>query len=237
MSVLGLIAKSSFYKVLIVLGAGMLIQLGLFHFALESYSIDFTLEGVLSSSFVALVAVAMFLTAYVFLALTGTQFGARCGYTINRLQITENQYFALQTVYNFLVFLFVWFFEAIVCYILCLYYCANAPEADIFSQTVFLGFYRSNFLHALIPLSSWHLWVRNIFAAAALAFACSQFSYKQRRGKFSLISLAVPILICRFFAPELEDWTNSVIVIIGAILVILSHVIERALKEEKNEAK
>lgn len=237
LSVAGLIARSSFYKVLAVLFAGMLIQFSLFHFATESYTPTFTIEGVFASSFVPLVSIAVYFAVYALVAFTGTQFGSKCGYTINRLLIDENEYFTIQTVYNSLVFLFVWFFEALIATLCCIYAFLNAPENTVHAQSIFLSFYRSAFLHGLIPLEAWHVWLRNIFLAVATGFAASRFSFKQRRSKFSLISLAVPILTCRFFAVKADDWANSIIVIIGAVLVILSHFIEKALKEEKNETK
>ncbi len=236
-SVFGLVARSSFYRVLLTLAVGAIIQLGLFQFAVARKGVTYTLEGLMGSSFIPLVSILVFAAVYVLTALTGSQFGSKCGYTLNRLSVSENQFFFIQTVYNSLVFLFVWFFEALIATLCCIYAFLNAPENTVHAQSIFLSFYRSAYLHGLIPLEAWHVWLRNIFLALSAGFAASQFSFKQRRSKFSLISLAVPVLACRFFAVKAEDWANSVIVIIGTVLVILSHFIEKALKEEKNETK
>ena len=232
LSVLGLIARNSFYRVLTAVFTGAVVQFALFYLAAGRSGIVYTPENILGLSYVPVVSIFVLIAVYIFICLTGTHFGSKSGYTINRLLISEKEFFMIQTVYNSLVFLFVWLFEAAVATVCCLYCLYNAPENTVHAQSIFLAFYRSAYLHGLIPLEAWHVWLRNIFIAVALGFACSQFSYKQRRGKFSLISLAVPVLVCSFFAVESDDWANSVVVIIGSVLVILSRLIEKKLKEE-----
>ncbi len=234
LSVFSFFARCSLLKVLVILFAGGLIQRALVYFAVANYpqTLEFAPEIVLGRAFIPVVFIIEFILIYVILSLTGNGLGSKAGYTVSRLQITEEQFFVLQAVYNFLIFLLVWLYEAYISYRLMDIYSLLIPAQAYFPKDVFLAYYRNEFLHSIIPLKAIHLWVRNLILCAALGVASAQFSFKQRQGKFSFFALAMPVFAVLFFAPELENWANSVVVITVSVVVILCHLIERALKEE-----
>ena len=75
---------------------------------------------------------------------------------------------------------------------LCAYYADCAPSEFTGSQTVFLAFYRNEFLHALLPLSDISLWVRNACLLIGFGVCTALFPFKQRRRGFAI---SVPSLV------------------------------------------
>ena len=209
LSVLCLTARSSVYKMVLILPLMAAVQAVLFWFYLQEGMktaaagiANAPLESLFDKPLLSAVFFAAFLAVTFFLCRTGCGLGAQPGYTLDRLSVSPRTVWILQATYNTAVFLLLWFAEAAVSLGLCTLYMHAADSAAVSAQTVFLATYRSEFLHAVLPMYDAALWVRNLVFALTLGTVTATFPYKQRRGKF-----AGEVLLCALLLPGIFDCT------------------------------
>lgn len=191
-SVFMLFARSSFYKVLLLLLA-MILAEGIWVYKtiqgmLEKNQIEgnfpiMTPEAVFEEAHLMVFFAAAMILLAVILAFVGRSTTGHQEYTWNRLSITPKSIFLWQTVYNCGCFLLLWFVQAALAFGLCLYYIKTAETGAVTHQSLFLAFYREPFLHGLIPLQHTWYWVRNVLLFCSLGFAAAYDVYCSRRGK------------------------------------------------------
>jgi len=119
----------------------------------------------------------------VILACVGRNGTGHQDYTLYRLSISPKSIFLWQTVCNVGYFLLLWFVQVIFAFGLCQYYIKTADAAAVTHQSLFLAFYRSPFLHGILPLQNFWCWVRNILMFTALGSVLAYDVYCSRRGK------------------------------------------------------
>ena len=194
LSVLGLFARSSLWKVMAVLVLMSGIEIFMFEKELQSalaaHAADVglgfpQLERLLDRSAANVWFAIAFGIISLLLCLPGCEFRARSGYTLQRLSIGEISVFLWQLTYNIFVYFLLAVWQTALCYGLCLHYVAIAPAEVVSGQTLFLAFYRSELLHALLPMADLALWLRNLFLLLALGISSAVFPCKQRAGKYS----------------------------------------------------
>ncbi len=222
LSVLGVLARMSIYKILGVLLLTGLVEITCFYSRLErelSY-VDAEvgagvaqIEHLIDNNVLSWCIGVSFVLVFILLAVSGTERGARCGYTLRRLSVSEKEVFLLGTLYNTLMLVFFCAVQLVLSYAMCVLYVNRVPAEHVGAQTVFLAFYRSDLLHSLLPLSDILLWMRNISLAMALGCAASGYSFYQRRKKFSASAIALCIFTIVFFVTELGDGFNIGLVI------------------------
>lgn len=246
LSVFGLFARSSIYKVLGVILLLSAVQTFFFHLELEK-AIDAynvvgfgmaPLERIFERSAFYEYLAAGFLLITLFLCLTGHQ--ANTGYTLQRLSVSEKVTFIYQGVYNVLVYVILAAFQLTLAFFLCRYYLASVPSETVGNQTLFLAFYKSKFLHSLLPLEDTALWIRNILLALCLGFSAAEFPYSFRRGKFDPIILAMALYAIVFFRAEIGEITkiismSIITLLIGAEIVYSVFIKKDEEEEEANE--
>lgn len=227
-SVFGLFAKSSFIKILLIITAMAAAQFYFFSAELnkyiEVYEYDFnipSIETLIERTRIDWVFGIAFVLITVLLCLPGTSFSSKTGYTLDRLSISERSVFFCQAAYNLLVYFILWVAEAAVCFGLCTYYTAIAPNEILGNQTVFLAFYRNELLHALLPLSEVTVWVRNGFLLIALTIASAEYPYKQRRKKVGASAIAMTLFALIFFCVSIADSFNTILVIVVSIINVI----------------
>ena len=154
------------------------------------------------------------------LCLIGCQFRTQTNYTLRRLSVGERTVFLWQWLYNALIYLLLWLWQVVLSYGLCLYYLNAAPTEATGVQTLFLAFWRSEFLHALLPLTDVALWVRNGFWLIALSLAAAIFPYRQRRGKYSGSAIALIPYVCITFERGIAEWAHVALTVTIAVLVL-----------------
>ena len=238
-----LMARSSFYKILLILAAMAAVETGLFYKTMmyaagvsSEYMGISCIEAVLRESRVIWVFAVSFLLISLALCRTGCEFRSRQGYTLKRLALSEKGVFFWQTAYNTCCYIILWGVQLILALIFCRIYLSMPEAASSSHQTVFAAFYRSSFLHNLLPLDESIVYIRNIVLAAALGFSSAVFSYKQRRGGYGaqIIILAASSLF--FFNRNMGSFDYCGLLIIISGFVIVQTVIYVLRKEDMDEA-
>ena len=109
--------------------------------------------------------------------------GSRYGYTIRRLQISESQVLLWSSVCNALCFACVWCVQLMASVGTAALHAADARYAEG-AQGIFVDFYRSEFLHGLLPLADGYLWVRNgsFVLALGVLTAYMQLGLRRKNG-------------------------------------------------------
>lgn len=122
-------------------------------------------------------------------------------YTAMRLSVSERWVFFWQGVHNVLCYLLFWAVQILIAAALCRLYTAKAPTEYISGQTVFLAFYRSKFLHSLLPFEDVLFWVRNGVMALALGVCTACRPGRADRGVWAQIILSAVVVV--FFSREI----------------------------------
>ena len=198
--IMGLYVRSSIYRILGVLAAMIAVEAAVFHDHLQRAAdvanleldgtVDYTLDGIWNLGLWQVCAVA-FLVVTVLLCLPGCSFSTRTEYTLGRLSCNEKEIFLAQATVNLLFYLIFWGVQVLAVFGLCRYYAFRLPEACT-GQTVFLAFYRSDYLHSLLPLADWLLWLRNLLLVLALSVSAADFSRRQRRTR-RIMGVVIPL--------------------------------------------
>lgn len=220
LSVFMLFARSSIFKVMLLIVVMAVIEAGVFY--LRTLDVYLGLEAAFENSFTKWIFAAAFIGITVILCSTGSEFGSKTGYTINRLSIKETSVFYWQWIYNTLVYFILWAAQIAVSLALCEIYKAMVDPLRITEQTVFLAYYRSDFLHSLLPLGDSVRWIRNIFMLLGLGAASAFFPYQNRRGKLGMEIIVMSALSMIFFSEGLGGYTNEVLMCFVSAFVIIS---------------
>lgn len=218
------IARSTIYKIL-----AMLILLVCAEWFMFRFSLNFALasadaglgmaalETLISRSSITWVFAVCFVVMAAFLSKTGCEYGSKQGYTLRRLSVSERNVFVWQSIYNSFCFFMLWSVQTLLAYALCKLYLAKVDPMLTSGQTIFLAFYRNNFLHSLLPLSEVSRWIRNILLLGCLGLAAAHFPYRQRRGKVGVTIIAMTSLSLVFFSRAIGSLGNDILIIILSI--------------------
>ena len=129
---------------------------------------------------------------FVLLLLSGTELrGGKKGYTLRRLRISEEAAVLWEGGYNALCFLLLWAVQAALALGFCLWYAGTLDTAYVSGQSAFLAFYRSGFLHGLLPLADVSRWARAFAFFLTLGLTTAMFGYYQRNRSKSIVALVV----------------------------------------------
>ena len=208
-SVFSLFVRSSFWKVLAILLLLPAVEFGIFYPMLQKEIKGFSqsvpggfapAEKLLTSSGIYWWFAGALILLSIVLWLPGCEFNEKTGYTLRRLSVTEKEVFVMQASCNAAAYLMLFLMQALTGFALCSIYTALAPERLVSNQTIFMAFYRSPFLHALVPLEESSLWVRNGFLILTLGCAGALFPYVQRRKQFPFSPVFLLIVTVLFFA-------------------------------------
>ena len=219
-SILMWLSRSSFWKLVVLTGISAVIQTVWFCFVLSGNPLA-SLEELAGGGALAVPFLVCFLLASALLSITGCEMGARCGYTLRRLSVSERTIFAWQWGYNSACFLLLWLVELLTAFGLCTLYTMKADPSLVSGQTIFLAFYRNSLLHALLPLEDVFLWIRNLLFAAASGAACAVLSYRQRRGRLGWEIAAVCTTILFAFPSALGQWEWNSIALCLIVFLLL----------------
>ena len=244
LSILGLFARRTLLPVLGILLLMCGVQAISFHLclrdALTAYEADIgngfpQLEVLLPRAAVYAYFALGFILITTLLCLNGCQFRTKSSYTWCRLTISEHAVFLWQWLYNVLIYLLLWLVQTVFTFALCRYYLTAAPDAVISGQTMFLAFWRSEYLHALLPLADTVLWTRNGLLLISLGLAAAIFPYKQRRGKYSGSAIAMLPYTLITFERGIGEWSHVGLAITVMAIVLCEWGSMRLLSEDTQE--
>ncbi len=201
-SVLMLHIRSTIYKILPVFLVMGSIEFLLFYRILERlsnpvYREDKYYQGFsyyVTASRIPFLFLAAFLLITLILTLHGFEFKEKNSYTLRRLRISEKKIFFLQGIFGTLIYFLLFAVQIFLIFLFAgLYF--HIASADTYSaQTLFLSFYKNDFLHSLLPLEETFRVFRNLWGILALGFSSAYQSYCQRRGKKSFLIIPVAFI-------------------------------------------
>ena len=236
LSVFGLFARSSVYKVLLILIAMCAVQSLCFYMevqdtvaAYEAIGADVaSLEKVFEKAAVNVYFRVALVLVSVVICLPGCEFKSNTSYTLRRLSVSERTIFFYQAAYNMLICCMLIAVQLVTVFGLARYYIATVPAQFISNQTIALAFYRNNFLHSLLPMEDVGLWIRNGLLVLSLGMACAEFPYRQRRHKFSATAIALVSYTIVLFDRSIGQITYAIssgvvaLAIIGEVIYTLT---------------
>lgn len=240
-SVFLLMVRSSLYPVLGVLALTVSVECGLLAWAWHNAA-DIPLEMVLRESHVELACLLGLIGMSVFLCRTGCEFDSKVGYTLSRLSVGPGWQLLWQTTYNACCYVLFWSAQVVLMYGFCVWFMEHAGDGYASNQVVMLAFYRSDFLHSLLPMESVARWVRNVVLLVCLSLCAAAAPVKQRRARQkqrkidSLEIMFMYIVIIPRFPAELGAKMHDVTTI-GISLIITAMAVVQALggKEDGDE--
>lgn len=219
LSTIGLYARSSLYKILLItlvtaLLAGFLVyryptpqEITEYHYDFDGNPVPYTyntpyLDDVIGLSRAPVVCAVGFTAIVAVMCLTGCGYGVKTDYTVRRLRVREKTACLLWAGYHAAMLLFFWAVLALTLYGVLLHSQGKVPEwyGQVGSQTMMMLCYTDTFLHHLMPLQDPAMWGLSISSVLAVSFTTVLFSYRQRHGSFSpLVLLALGGTIGSFF--------------------------------------
>ena len=219
LSTVGLYARSSLYKILLItlvtaLLAGFLVyryptpqEITKYHYDFDGNPVPYTyntpyLDDVIGFSRAPVVCAVGFTAIVAVMCLTGCGYGVKTDYTVRRLRVREKTACLLWAGYHAAMLLFFWAVLALTLYGVLLHSQGKVPEwyGQVGSQTMMMLCYTDTFLHHLMPLQDPAMWGLSISSVLAVSFTTVLFSYRQRHGSFSpLVLLALGGTIGSFF--------------------------------------
>lgn len=218
LSVFGLYARSSIFKIM-----GILLLMGGVQIALfaknyfpsisasssasdvndmiwqgDTASIHF-LQNYIEMSGISKICLVGFLLLTFVLCMTGTEYSSKTSYTLKRLSVSEKSTYFHQAVYNTFAYVLFGAVQLVIIFIIGTIFAETAPAESVHKQVLFLTFYQDYFLHALFPMEDGLLWFRNVCWLIALGAATADFPYVQRRGsKFNMSLVVILVMVIGF---------------------------------------
>lgn len=222
-SIWALLARGSIYKIFLIL-----VSMGAMECLLFFLSLNRALQRNQQSLFEALFdysgaiivfLAAMCLTVIVLGRCESENGGSRSGYTLNRLIVTDRRQMVIKLAYNIFCFILLFGVQAWIALWMCGMYERRMPGELVSPQLVFLAFYRSNFLHNILPLAESAKWVRNIL----MIFATSASLAVNRNRYFQFYALSVLPIAC--LLSDIGPNAADIVVEIAYVAVILDAVL------------
>ncbi len=237
LSVFMLMARNTIYKILGLFVLMAAVEGSLVYSRLKQGDTgdSFNLELVISESHILWVFGIGFVLITIMLSMTGCEFSSKLGYILKRLSISERWIFFWQSIYNTICYLLFWMVQILIVFGLCNLYVKMAPEGYVTNQTVFLAFYRSDFLHSLMPMEDIAYWVRNMIIVVALGICSAHYPMVQRRGSklWEIIPLAGSVIV--FFVGELGEMYSFVMTIACSVCAVGAAIFHIFIFEEEGE--
>ena len=111
----------------------------------------------------------------------------------------------------------------------------NTLGAEMTSiQSIFLAYYRNDFLHCILPLDEISGWIRNILMVLCLGYASADFPYRRRYGRLGMNIVFLSVMTLMFFISEvgLMGMDVFICIVFIASAVEITYFLIRDNKEE-----
>lgn len=174
LSIIGLCLQGTLFRILGVLVIMMTAEIGIFYFKLQSFDRVLPLfEDIADCLPIKLCWI--FVLSYVVYAafdfLTRKN-NLMSAYTVARLSVKETTMYLMIALFNLFAIIIAWAVQVGTLILMGQIYIA-ANTAAPYSPVLFLAFYRSSFLHVLLPLGDIMGWIVVFLIWAALALSAS----------------------------------------------------------------
>lgn len=234
-SVWMLCARSTIYKVFGLFFVMAAVEAGVFYYAMSGEAA--LLPKMLDRSHIDSVFLVFSYLITLLLYQTGSANSGKQCYTLDRLSISPRGVVVMQSIYNAAVFFLLWAVQIFIATALCFWYVEMADPSLVNGQTVFMAFYRSDFLHNLLPLDDWIRYVRNGIFILAFGFLVARAIFSNCHGN-PKFPLWVPLwCIMLMSSLSLDNRWMDVVVIFGSLVAIAAVIILMAQwKEDTDEA-
>lgn len=216
-SLLTVTVRSTIYKIILILIGMSGLQLGMFYHAYQkfdfsennfsenyvitgkemlgqAYGVSWTLESLVEESNISIV----FLSAFALIGLVlfwaeGERKGSNTFYFYDRLVVSKKQRISSLTLYNMACVIMLVFAEVLTVMGLGAIFKYLIPAEYESVQMYFMAFYKSEFLHCLLPLADVFKWIRNIliFTAAALEIAVCACKKRRTWSVFMIVAMII----------------------------------------------
>lgn len=222
MSVFQLMVRCSFYRVLAVLTVMIVLQTGLFWFALNHgiSTEGFGLEYVFEKSHIDIVFIGAMIAMDILLRAATEYEAERKNYTMMRLSVTRREVYYWHFASNMLYYLLFFCVQLLTVIMLGMMYLKFAPVEYVTGQTLFLACYRNDFLHSLLPFGDFPYWIRNFLVLIAAGFWSAYYPKEEeteKKKKQFHGFVVLPVLYSR----GLGDYMNCIILGIYAVGYII----------------
>lgn len=199
LSVFEMITRSSIYKVLLILVSMVAVESVCFYLSMLSPR-GLSIEDYIYQSQYSWIFKIAYVLITIAIVLPGMNIGSTQSYTLQRLRIKESRIFWLQAIYNIFAYILLWGVQLITILVNFLIFQKNLPEgAEMSNQTLFLAFYRNDFMHTIFPLEDGPGWWMIALAGVTTAFAAATFTKLQREGKFGFELLLMVAAVLMYF--------------------------------------
>lgn len=180
-----------------------------------------SLDDVMENSYVPLVCGVGFVAIVAVMSLTGCGYGTKTDYTVRRLRVNERSAVWLWTAYHAALLIVYWAVLAAVLFGMLTLRSGDVAEVPGLAygpQSMLLLCYTDTFLHRLIPMRDFLVWVIDIVMVLVTALGTVHFSYSQRHGRFSIgVFLAVGCTVGSCFCPLGNSW-NYILLTLALVL-------------------
>ena len=232
-SVLMLVVRSSIYKILAVLGVLAVLQMGFFYLAADTVR----LERVIEISYMEQIFyIGFFLISLILMWAEGEK-GSQWEYTLCRLGISRERVFFLWSGYNVCCFFLLFAVEILLAIGGGQLYLERMEVGNRSAQSLFLAFWRNDFLHSLLPLTEGSRWVRNGLLLAVVGMGIAYLGSEEQWNR-KLPLLWGNILMMGMFSDAAMngkwDLVKSGLLLIGIVLLLAG---ERRKYIEKRAAR
>jgi len=177
LSVFGLSARSTLYKligVIIIMGT---VQAGMFVYALNQAEGSLLLEHVVYNSRISFAFGVGFMAYYIVLCIRSNTM-----MTMHRLSIPERAFNWIAVLYNIMALIIFLAAELGICLVLSQIY-LNSDISGNYEHVLFTAFYRNALMHTLLPLEDYVTLASDIVCVLSLSIIAAYFQHQERRGK------------------------------------------------------
>lgn len=233
LSVFEMIARSSIYKVLLILVGMVAVEVAFFYHTMTNPG-GLNIEEYIDESYYAVIFKVAYILITVAIVLPGMNIGSTQSNTLQRLRIKEKKIFWLQALYNIFAYILLWGTQLAVILGSAVYYQNHLPEgAACSNQTLFLAFYRNNFMHSILPLEDAPGWWVLVFVIVGTGMTAASCTKQQRRGGFAweLLLMIAAVLIAFPRALGYEITIMAIATFSAAVLGFGRWILNREVKE------
>ena len=211
LSVLMLYVRGAVAPLIGIIGLMAAVQTGAFLWSMQAAAEP--LEAVVKSAHWKLIFCAGILLLAVML-LRSTSGG---GYTVRRLRVSERAAFRWHSLACLGCIVLLWMSEVLILTLLCRYFVSVTGSSN---KALFIAFYRSDFLHSILPLEEISRWIYLLTALLALSFCIANAVVRMRYRHGARTLLALLILLIGFIQRPLGSYASDVFLTLSHLCFI-----------------